>query len=88
MSRSIARTALLILSALAAGMLVLVIARAAYYPFWAFGADREELQRSWGGPSEVGAIVMHWLVAAATGLVAIVVGRWAWRTRRRLTERD
>jgi hypothetical protein len=53
---------------IAALVLLFSLARAAYYPFWAAGASREALDRSWGGPSPVGATLAHSLVAA----VAIV----------------
>jgi hypothetical protein len=56
----------------AAPVLVFSLSRAAYYPFWAAGAS-EELDRSWGGPSAVGATLVHWLVAAALILVAYAV---------------
>ena len=47
-------------------ILVFAAARTIYYPFWAAGASRDELGRSWGGPSVLGATVAHWAVAAAT----------------------
>jgi hypothetical protein len=50
----------------AAIVLLFSLARAIYYPFWAAGASHEELDRSWGGPSAVGATLVHWLVAAVT----------------------
>jgi len=53
----------------AALILVFATARAIYYPFWAAGASRGELDRSWGGPSAVGATV----VAAATIAVMYAV---------------
>jgi hypothetical protein len=53
----------------AAIVCLFVLARAIYYPFWAAGASDSELERSWGGPSAVGAIVVHWLVAAITFVV-------------------
>jgi hypothetical protein len=53
----------------AAIVLVFALARAIYYPFWAAGASRDELERSWGGPGAVGATVVHWLVAALTIVV-------------------
>ena len=61
---------------LAALVIVFVVARAVYYPFWAARASREALERSWGGPGAVGATLAHWLVAAVTiafAYVAIVV---------------
>ena len=48
-------------------------ARAIYYPFWAAGASRDELDRSWGGPGALGATVAHWAVAAATIAVMYAV---------------
>lgn len=57
----------------AALILVFEAARAIYYPFWAAGASRDELDRSWGGPSALGATVAHWVVAAATIAVMYAV---------------
>lgn len=50
----------------AAIVCLFVVGRAIYYPFWAAGATRDQLERSWGGPSAVGATLVHWLVATAT----------------------
>jgi hypothetical protein len=52
-------------SSTAAGLVVLTIGRAAWYPFWAATADHPRLARSWGGPTPVGATVAHWVVAVA-----------------------
>jgi hypothetical protein len=57
----------------AALILVFAAARAIYYPFWAARASRHDLDRSWGGPSAVGATVVHWAVAAATIAVMYAV---------------
>jgi hypothetical protein len=57
---------------LAALVIVFAIARAVYYPFWAAGASRVSLERSWGGPGAVGATLAHWLVAAVTIVLAYV----------------
>ena len=57
----------------AALILVFEAARAIYYPFWAAGASRDELDRSWGGPGALGATVAHWAVAAATIAVMYAV---------------
>jgi hypothetical protein len=54
---------------LAALVIVFALARA-YYPFWAVGASREALERSWGGPGAVGATLAHWVVAAVTIVLA------------------
>lgn len=54
----------------AALVIVFAVARAVYYPFWAAGASREALERSWGGPTAVGATLAHWLVAAVTIVLA------------------
>jgi hypothetical protein len=64
-------TGLLFASVATAAALVLVfaLARAIYYPFWAAAASRAELERSWGGPSAVGATLVHWIVAAVTIVV-------------------
>jgi len=69
----------------AALILVFAAARAIYYPFWAAGASRDELDRSWGGPSALGATVAHWAVAAATIAVmyaVIVLMEWLATSRR------
>ncbi len=63
-----------LLRAFAVVVLVFVVARAAWYPFWAMTADRDELARSWGGPSPFGATVAHWLVAAIFG--GVCAGVW------------
>lgn len=55
---------------LAAIVIVFAVARAVYYPFWAAGASRQALERSWGGPGAVGATLAHWFVAAATVVLA------------------
>jgi len=57
----------------AALFLVFSLARAGSYPFWAIDASHEELERSWGGPSAVGATLVHWLVAAAVTVVSYAV---------------
>jgi hypothetical protein len=57
----------------AALFIVFVVARAIYYPFWAAGASPEQLDQSWGGPSAVGATLVHWLVAAAVMIVSYAV---------------
>lgn len=60
---------LALVATVAAIVSVFALARAIYYPFWAAGASREELERSWGGPSAIGATLVHWLVAAVTIVV-------------------
>jgi hypothetical protein len=57
----------------AALILVFAAARTIYYPFWAAGASRDELDRSWGGPSALGATVAHRAVTAATITVMYAV---------------
>ena len=57
----------------AALFLLFSLVRAIYYPFWAIGASPEELDRSWGGPSAVGATLVHWLVAATFIVVSYAV---------------
>ena len=57
----------------AALFLVFSLARTVSYPFWAIGASPEELERSWGGPSAVGATIVHWLVAAVVIVVSYAV---------------
>jgi hypothetical protein len=57
----------------AALFLLFSLVRAIYYPFWAIGASPEELDRSWGGPSALGATLVHWLVAAALIVVSYAV---------------
>jgi hypothetical protein len=46
-------------------MVLFALGRSAYYPFWAMNAAEDALARSWGGPSPVGATLVHWAVAAA-----------------------
>ena len=56
-------------------LMAFAIGRSAYYPFWAARASHDQLARSWGGPSAVGATAVHWLVALpiiAAGIVLIV----------------
>lgn len=59
---------------------VFAIARAAYHPFWAARAAGEDLATSWGGPTPLGATLVHWLVAAllaAAGWLLLRLGsRW------------
>jgi hypothetical protein len=74
-----ARAGLHLLRALAAIVLIFVVARAAWYPFWAMSADHDALDRSWGGPNPFSATVAHWLVAALIG--AVCVGVWTLCTR-------
>lgn len=57
----------------AALVLLFVVARAAYYPIWAAGASREQLDASWGGPNPLGATLAHWVVAALIGAVCVGV---------------
>lgn len=62
-----------LLANVAALIIVFSLGRAVYYPFWAFGAPPDELERSWGGPSALGATLVHWLVAAVVTVVAYAV---------------
>lgn len=73
LARSLIGLAIALVVNVAALILVFSLARAIYYPFWAIGASREELERSWGGPSAVGATLVHWLVAAAVTMVSYAV---------------
>ena len=57
----------------AALVLVFSLSRAIYYPFWAAGASPAGLERSWGGPSAVGATLVHWLVAAVVVVASYLV---------------
>lgn len=61
--------------------------RAVYYPFWAAHAAPDQLARSWGGPTPVGATLTHWVVAAAGIALAWQVFRLGRRWRRRLLGR-
>ena len=79
------RAVLTILRAAAAVVLVFVVARAAWYPVWAAGADADELARSWGGPNPIGATVAHWLVAGLIGAVCVGVVLVTTRLLRRAT---
>jgi len=63
-------------------VLLFTAARAIYYPFWAAGASREELARSWGGPSAIGATLVHWLVALVVAAIALLLIRTGNRWRR------
>lgn len=58
-----------LLRAGAAVVLLFVIARAAWFPIWAAGADTDQLARSWGGPNPLWATLAHWVVAAVIGTV-------------------
>jgi hypothetical protein len=65
----------------AALVILFSLARAIYYPFWAASAPDDALERSWGGPSAVGATLAHWLVAsvivaAMYGIILIVDRRF------------
>jgi hypothetical protein len=71
-SRILGGVCVALVANVAAIVAVFALARAIYYPFWAAGAPREGLDRSWGGPSPLGATLVHWLVAAAT--IAITYG--------------
>jgi hypothetical protein len=69
-----------------AALAIANIARAVYYPFWAADASHTELARSWGGPSPVGATVVHWLVGSifiALGIVLFWLGAQVRRRSRR-----
>jgi hypothetical protein len=57
------------------------VARAAWYPFWAAEASAEDLGRSWGGPTAVGATLAHWAVAAALLAAGWALLRLAGRLR-------
>jgi hypothetical protein len=65
------RVILQVLRVGAALVLVFVVARAAYFPIWAAGADSDELARSWGGPNPLWATLAHWFVAALIGAVCV-----------------
>jgi hypothetical protein len=56
----------------AALVILFSLARAIYYPSWAASAPHDALERSWGGPSAVGATLAHWLVASV--IVAAMYG--------------
>jgi len=71
----------LVLQLLGACVALFAVARAAYYPFWAAGADPAELARSWGGPSPLGATLAHWVLAAALAAAGWVVLRIGSRQR-------
>ena len=73
LARSLVGLPLSLLVNVAALFFVFVVARAIYYPFWAAGASPEQLDQSWGGPSAVGATLVHWLVAAAVVIVSYAV---------------
>jgi hypothetical protein len=73
LTRSLIGLAIALGANVAALFLLFSLVRAIYYPFWAIGASPEELDRSWGGPSAVGATLVHWLVAAALIVVSYAV---------------
>jgi hypothetical protein len=73
LARSMIGLAMALVANVAALVLVFSLARAAYYPFWAAGASPDELARSWGGPSALGATLVHWLVAGAVIVVSYAV---------------
>ncbi|QGG96496.1 hypothetical protein [Actinomarinicola tropica] len=79
------RMGLHVVRAGAAVVLVFVVARAAYYPIWAAGASREQLDASWGGPNPFGATLAHWLVAALIGAVCLGLVAVSTRLLRRRT---
>lgn len=72
-ARSVIVLAIALVVNVAAFLLVFSLARAVYYPFWAIAASPEQLERSWGGPSAVGATLVHLLVAAAVIVVSYAV---------------
>ncbi len=72
LGRALVGLPIALVATLAAAVLLFALARAIWYPFWAAGASEDALARSWGGPSPVGATLVHWLVAAAT--VAVMYG--------------
>jgi hypothetical protein len=73
LARSMIGLAMALVANVAALVLVFSLARAAYYLFWAAGASPDELARSWGGPSALGATLVHWLVAGAVIVVSYAV---------------
>lgn len=66
-----ARIALQVLRLGAVLVLVFVVARAAYFPVWAAGANNDQLARSWGGPNPLLATLAHWLVAGVVGAICV-----------------
>jgi hypothetical protein len=54
----------------AALVMIFTLGRMVWYPFWALSAPADELRRSWGGPTPLGATVVHWLV----GVLVLVAG--------------
>jgi hypothetical protein len=77
------RTAAIPMIVAAATVIVYSIGRAVYYPFWAANAPRDQLSDSWGGPSAIGATVVHCLIALALTGAAYAVMRVGLRWRRR-----
>jgi hypothetical protein len=72
-ARSVIGLVIALVVNVAALFLVFSLARAVYYPYWAIAASPEELERSWGGPSAVGATLVHWLVAAVVIAVSYAI---------------
>jgi hypothetical protein len=74
-----------VLQAVSTIVVAFAAVRAVRYPFWAAGAAPADLSRSWGGPTAVGATLVHWGVAAllaAAGAGLFLLGRrrrsWPW----------
>jgi hypothetical protein len=72
-----------VLSSVAVIMLVMLV-RAAYYPFWASGASAGELAHARGGPTPVGATLVDWLVTALVLVAGDLVLRAGGLVQRRL----
>ena len=82
--RRIPAAVLALVETSAAGLALFVAGRMLVYPFLAAGASREWLARSWGGPSPIGATVVHWAVGAAIVGACYVVVRGMRAAGRRL----
>ncbi|MBF6331505.1 hypothetical protein [Nocardia transvalensis] len=52
---------------------------AVYYGIWAASASHDELARSWGGPTAVGATLVHWALLAVFGGAGWLLLRYARR---------
>lgn len=64
-------------------LIIETIVEGVWYAFWAASASHAALARSWGGPSAVGATLVHWCVGLGFLLVGSLLFWGGWRLRRR-----
>ncbi|RBY78785.1 hypothetical protein DQ238_12055 [Geodermatophilus sp. TF02-6] len=68
----------LLLQGLGVLAVVLAAVRAVWFAIWAAGAESADLATSWGGPTAIGATLVHGAVAAllaAAGAGLVLLGR-------------